>query len=384
MAKGKGSGDSLSLSVKLLRSTLEAACEGIAILDPDGVILDTNSRFREMWGLKRVSLAGKRAWDVFSSVCKRLDSPSSFLEGVDRIRASGGTGMVSAELSGGCVYECHCRPLREGGAIVGRVWSIHDISGKVKAGKELRRLNDELERRIAERTADLEAVSDRSRRLEALVREIDDRERERFGREIHDIFGQTLTALAIRCEVLKNKLVLEGSSHSLDASAILDNIKLVMNQTRSISRQLFPVNIESRTIDESLLELSNSIRGSLGIDCSCKFKGLPLLDSLDSEAKINLYRIVQEATNNAIKHGKASKIAISLELGRKRSLLRIENNGAPLPAKVSSDGIGVSIMRSRAEMIGGGLSLSPRKGGGVSVSCEFSLAGQSGKVHKKT
>jgi len=384
MGKEKGSGDSLSLSVKLLRSTLEAACEGIAILDADGVVLDTNSRFREMWGLKRGSLAGKRAWDVFASVSKSLRSPKSFLEGVDRIRLSDGTGMVSAELSCGGVYECHCRPLREGRAVVGRVWSIHDISDKVKAGEALRRLNDELERRIAERTADLEAVSDRSRRLEALVREIDDRERERFGREIHDIFGQTLTALAIRCEVLKNKLVLEGSSYALDASAILDNIKIVMNQTRSISRQLFPVNIESRTIDESLLELSHSIRGSLGIDCSCKFKGLPLLGLLGSEAKINLYRIVQEATNNAVKHGKASKIAISLELGRRKGLLRIENNGAPLPDKLSSDGIGVSIMRSRAEMIGGSLSLGPRKGGGVSVSCAFSVsAQQSGKVRKK-
>ncbi len=375
MGKRNGSESASGRSVRLLRSTLEATCEGIAILDVDGVVLDTNRRFLELWGFKRGSVCGKRASRLFEQASKGLRDPEGFLAGVELSRKSGGLGMVSAELLDGRVYECHCRPLFDGGSVVGRVWSIHDISDKVKASEALSRLNGELERRIAERTADLEAVSARSRRLESLVREIDERERERFGKDIHDIFGQTLTALAIRCEVMKNKLVVEGSSHALDASAILDNIKLVMNQTRSISRQLFPVNIESRSIDESLVELSHSIRGSLGIDCSCKFKGLPLFAALGSEAKVNLYRIVQEATNNAVKHGRPSKISIRLELAKGEGLLRVDNNGRPLSESVSEgDGIGISIMKSRAEMLGGRLALSKRRGGGVSVSCKFSLS----------
>ena len=188
--------------------------------------------------------------------------------------------------------------------------------------------------------------------------------------------------MAIRCEVLKNRLVIEGSDHALDASSLLDNIKVLMDQTRSLARQLFPVSVESREIDEPLSELANSLRISLGIDCKCSFKGQKLFGKLDAEAKINIFRIAQEAVSNAIKHGKARKIEIRLEMTGNQGTLTVMNNGLSISDNFGDgDGIGMSIMKSRAEMLGGSISITRQSSGGAKVTCSFPLKPRKNKSH---
>ena len=361
--------------VRLLKAAFDSILEYVALTGPDGRILECNKPFSSVF--KGETLKGALKMELDGSA-----SSKAFLTWIDKASKSRGEAATEFRIKGGRLLECRRKRLKDAGGSPLTCWLIQDISEKDQIKRELGALNSELERRIAKRTADLEAESARSRRLESIVREVDEREKERLGRDIHDMVGQTLTALAIRTEVLKNRLIIEGSAHALDSASILDNIKLLMDQTRSLSRQLFPVAVESRGIDEALLELATSLRISLGIDCSCRFKGQQLLDRLDAEAKINIFRICQEAVGNAIKHGKAKKIVIDLKLEGSTGLLTVSNNGLAFSSQAGDgDGIGMSIMKSRAEILGGSLSIAESTSGGVKVKCSFPLKNRKGKNH---
>ncbi len=350
----------------LFKAAFDSLRERVAIASPDGAIAARNAAFSSSFKGSNVKTALENALDS-------AEKPSELLAWMEGEASKGRPFEFRAK--DGSLYECRQAKMKGSGIKGLLCWSIQDISEKDKVKRELGALNSELERRIAQRTEALEAESARSRRLESIVREVDERERERLGRDIHDMVGQTLAALAIRSEVLKNRLVIEGSAHSLDAASILDNIKLLMDQTRALSRQLFPVAVESRGIDEALIELAASLRISLGIDCSCRFAGQELFEQLGPEAKINIFRISQEAISNAIKHGKARKIVVSLSLANGSGSLEISNNGASIPSSTpgSGDGIGMSIMKSRAEILGGSLSIAKQGSKGVRVKCKFPL-----------
>ena len=90
----------------------------------------------------------------------------------------------------------------------------------------------------------------------------------------------------------------------------------------------------------------------------------------DHSAATHLFRIAQEAVSNAIKHGKANRVAISLRKARGRVVLKISDNGAGLPKQPAKNkGMGLRIMQSRASMIGGTMAVEPNGGGGVDVTC---------------
>jgi len=92
----------------------------------------------------------------------------------------------------------------------------------------------------------------------------------------------------------------------------------------------------------------------------------------DGVSRIYLYRIAQEAINNAIKHGKAKRIQICLNASADSIILGVEDNGSGLPAKVPArKGFGLRIMEYRASSLGGSLTIQRRKGGGTRVACSI-------------
>lgn len=353
---------------RFLRAALEASGAGIIVIESNLMIAGTNRQFVEMWGLRGDVLRGRSLDGLFELIRGRLKRPDAeFKREMALLGDNAETANGSMELKDGRVFGYSSSPLVDDGGAGGRVWSFHDIT----AG---RRKEEELEERIKARTADLETESARSRRLESLLREIGERERERLGRDLHDMLGQTLTALAMKGEVLKNKLFTDSSEHTMEASKMLDAIKEAMKQARNLSRLLCPVKIESQPIRDSLMELCMSMRGGFGIDCRTDFKGLKGLSGLGSERKVNIYRIAQEAINNAMKHGKCKVIKVSLSARCGEGVLTIEDDGCGLSAPDSrSEGLGLSIMRSRAEMLGGSLELASRSPSGVEVKCVFPL-----------
>jgi signal transduction histidine kinase len=97
----------------------------------------------------------------------------------------------------------------------------------------------------------------------------------------------------------------------------------------------------------------------------------------DSTAAIHLYRIAQEAVSNAIKHGRANKIVISLRANEGQVVLTVSDNGTGVPAQaIRKNGMGLSIMKYRAQMIGGSVEIRGRPRAGTRVSCLFPTRGQ--------
>jgi signal transduction histidine kinase len=111
------------------------------------------------------------------------------------------------------------------------------------------------------------------------------------------------------------------------------------------------------------------------MDCVCNIEAEPIIQDADKETHV--YRIAQEAVNNALKHGKPRQISIHLKrLSDDRCLMIIQDDGigiSPRKAK-RRGGIGVRVMSYRANLIGGELDITPSHQGGTEVSCRFPCA----------
>ena len=201
------------------------------------------------------------------------------------------------------------------------------------------------------------------KRLENEILAISDREQRKFGYDLHDGLGQRLTAL----EMLSHSLAedLHGHPPALAQQATRLNYELreTVTQARLISHSLAPVSLEGDGLMRGLAELAASTNRLPRVQC--RFHGDPPVLIQDVATATHLYRIAQEAVNNALKHGPARKIEITLSERTDGIELIVENNGRAMPAAPGEHGgLGLNVMRYRAEMIGASLSIEsgPRKG----------------------
>jgi len=121
-------------------------------------------------------------------------------------------------------------------------------------------------------------------------------------------------------------------------------------------------------LESALEELASSTSKLTGISCSFVPSGL--VPPLDSAPAIHLFRIAQEAVSNALKHGHAKSVVIALDTSDGAWSLRVSDNGVGfVPSVTERKGMGLSIMRYRARMIGGELEIQPNSPTGTVVAC---------------
>jgi signal transduction histidine kinase len=130
----------------------------------------------------------------------------------------------------------------------------------------------------------------------------------------------------------------------------------------------------------ALEELTASSTRLLGIRCVYESAGVPLIR--DNVVAMHLYRIAQEAINNATKHGKATNVLVSLSENGNATTLRIADDGAGISKTGNAgDGMGVGLMYYRARMAGGELSIEEPSGGGTVISCGIPLSPEEWRQH---
>ena len=133
-------------------------------------------------------------------------------------------------------------------------------------------------------------------------------------------------------------------------------IRDVNRQARSLARGLSPVSLETNGFMSALEELTSNVSKLFNISCQFECPRPVLL--ADHTVATHLYRIVQEAISNAVKHGQAKFIIVSVSCSRGQLTLRIWNDGAEFPADASAQGgLGLRIMQYRGEMIGATLKI---------------------------
>ncbi len=197
-----------------------------------------------------------------------------------------------------------------------------------------------------------------------------EKEQKLIGREMHDSMGQILTGIAVKSKGLELKLKSKSLGESADAAEICELASEAIAQTRRLARMLYPVDIETGGLVSALQGLASSTKELLKI--SCRFRCGNVVPIRDPVMARHIYRIAQEAITNAAKHGKAKNIRIELTSGKGNTTLKVANDGKDFPRVLAKKkGIGLKIMKYRAQMIGGMLSIGRGRRGGTIVTCTF-------------
>ncbi len=194
-------------------------------------------------------------------------------------------------------------------------------------------------------------------------------EQRRIGQEMHDGLGQELTGLALSARALANRAERERDAIAGDLAELASLATTCIQDARLIVQGLSPLTDAEGSLEAALEALTrhSSLSGT-----AVRFhmrQEAPL--TVDLKVRNHLYRIAQEAVQNALKHSGAHSIDIHLCVREHDVLLEIIDDGRGVPSEGErGTGLGMRTMRFRASAIGGRLSIARRPGGGNSVKCE--------------
>lgn len=206
------------------------------------------------------------------------------------------------------------------------------------------------------------------KRLEKDILDVGEQERRRIGQDLHDTLGQNLTGIAFLSKAVARSLGRHGVSEAAQVAEIARQANEAIAKTRSIAHGLCPVGLSDDGLVSGLRELLVGIEQMCKVSCRLYCQGDWRVR--DSSAATQLYNIVQEATNNAIRHGKARNIAVHLVPQGEGACLSIQDDGVGLPAGADGGtGMGLRTMKYRAETIGGTFSIAPAHPRGTQVAC---------------
>lgn len=210
------------------------------------------------------------------------------------------------------------------------------------------------------------------KQLEKAVLEISAQERRRVGHELHDGLGQHLAGMAFKAKVLEQDLAELESPLTAEAKKIVELTNEAMQQTRQLASGFDPVEIEVGGLPTALEKFAQQIARSHRVGCnfSCNEQQL----NLDKQINLALFRIAQEATNNALRHGHARQINITLHAIDSQLTMTIRDDGKGFkPAGEKHHGRGLGIMGYRANNLGGKLLIRSTPGVGTEIECVFQI-----------
>jgi len=208
------------------------------------------------------------------------------------------------------------------------------------------------------------------KQLEKEVLAISAREQARIGKDLHDGLGQLLTGMAFLARALHEKLSARACDEAEDAGHLAQLALKATTQTRLMARGLFPAELETKGLAAALKELAHSLEKLHKISCTLDVE-IAASFSRKTVQK-HLYRIVQEAANNAVKHARCAHVSISICRHDDWACLTVRDDGVGLnQGAPSPDGMGIRIMRYRARRIGGQVNIHQRETCGTEVQVQF-------------
>jgi two-component system sensor kinase FixL len=211
-------------------------------------------------------------------------------------------------------------------------------------------------------------VSER-RRLQQEVVDIAWRQQRALGQELHDAVAQELSALAIHADRLGRRLAPGDREPAQLAERLAAGIRGTLSRIRALARGLFPVDVDAQGLEVALEQLVASAREDHAVDVRLVQDGA--LQISDSDVAAHLFRIVQEALANAIRHAHAKTICVELTGRREGVQIRIADDGVGIAPGVPSAGMGLQIMRFRASLIGASLETGSAPQGGTVLTCRM-------------
>lgn len=197
-------------------------------------------------------------------------------------------------------------------------------------------------------------------------------ERRYIARELHDEFGQWLTAIQLDAQIIAGVISDKDSEILTCANDISESARQIHRGISGMINTLRPAMLGELGLTESLRELLSRWQ-SHNLDTECELSLACELCDLDESSEITIYRVVQEALNNIAKHANASHVAISIrEEGsspgaKKRLVLFIEDDGVGMDVTQLPEGMGLASMRERMVSVGGEFGIHSRVGKGTRI-----------------
>ena len=302
---------------------------------------------------------------------RRIHGPAFMRDEVLRRRAT----MISIERR---VADVNQRQLETGNRMINRlfagfrtrlIWlSLLTLSvGLVLAAFSMQRIFA-LEREAERRYSEAEQARRRAQQLSAKLVDAQEEERRHIARELHDEVGQSLSALLLGIGNLKQ--MLSTSSQGLVREQI-ESVKSVSEKcvsvVRNMSLLLRPSMLDDVGLIPALQWQARETSRNSGIRVSVAADEMP--ESLPEEYKISIYRIVQEALHNAVRHAHASQVRIQLQQTSDSLLLAIQDDGCGFVPK--NRGLGLLGIEERVHRLGGSVHISSDEGNGTLLSIEL-------------
>ncbi len=318
----------LHFQKSLLEAQSNASLDGIMAVAEDSSIIFCNRRLPSLWDLPPQAFAGSLS-DAVEAMRPRLMDHQDPLSPVD-----------SLLLRDGHILDCYSAPVRGGeDKTYGRVWFFRDIT--------------------------------ESRRILKQVFDAQDRERQRIGQDLHDDLCQHLTGISCLAKALQQRVATRLAADEPKVADIVELTEQAIRRARDLARGLQPAEL-SEGLGPALSELARHIEFMFGVHC--EFQDGSVVLPPDRMLPTHLYRIAQEAINNAIRHGRASNIRMQLATTDAMIVLSIEDDGVGIDPQAPGEGIGMSTMRHRARMIGAVLTVERAGERGTIVSCRLPIS----------
>ena len=338
----------------------------IFMLDPDGQVVTWNEGAQAINGYAADEIIGKH-FSVFYPEEENTDNgpareleiataQGSFVNETWRVRKDGSRFWASIVLTA----------LRDGsGHLYGFSKVTHDMSERRKRDEQIEKLNAELRSKIVQLDESRRAVELHSLELQKLSAEllrVQDEERRRVARELHDELGQELAGLKMLLEAKGDK-PLEESARSEAVTLAERSIQTV----RNLSYLLHPPLLDEAGLFAALRWYVDGLTKRSGIQVDLEIAGLGL-QRLPIEIEITVFRIVQESLTNVYRHADSQKARVEIEKHVDSIVVRVRDYGKGLPAHVArglsrSFGVGIGGMRERVKQFGGTLVISQAEPG---------------------
>jgi PAS domain S-box-containing protein len=324
--------DTLARRERELEDLFDEASVGLAIVGRDGQLLRANRAFWELVGHSATE-AGRSLKDFHpnTSLLRGLFIRLSQRETLhnfptELVTCKGETKFVLVDAN----------TFWEHGKFVHSRWFIRDISQR--------------------------------KRLERELLEISERERRGFAHELHDGLGQQLGGIAYLSNVLREKLRERAAPEAADAARVSALMRSAIEQVRRVARGLSPIRPQPEGLMDALRDLAQQTRELFGVRCVFQC-GQPV-SVHDAELAANLFRIAQEAVNNALKHAQPQRITVRLVQEKNSISLTVLDDGRGIsPVSPTRKGLGLRIMHYRSGLIQGTLTVRPRPKRGTEVIC---------------
>lgn len=317
---------------------LSASGALMIIMDAQGIVVSVNPSCEHLTGRSLQECQGRPFWELFALSGNR----PALREKIRRIISTSHADTYEGDL------------VTANGETLFIAWSISPLRGE----------NGETQYAVASGID----ITER-KRLEKEILEVAEREQKRIGQDLHDGLCQVLAGIDLLAKTLHKKLP-TGAASKKNAATISLYARQAVEQARLLARGLSPVELEANGLMAALQELARSSQTLFGVQCLFRCEDDVLLQ--DNAKATHLYRIAQEAINNAVKHGKAKKIVITLSGLHDRAKLTVADDGDGFSHDpLAGNGIGIRSMMHRASVIGGALEIIATKPRGVVLNCLF-------------